>query len=248
MNNGLYSAATALGAFQTTVETTADNLANTSTTAFKRSLVDFQDLMPSGTVPLQVGHGVRVSDISTRDFAQGVERATGQELDLAITGNGFFAIQSADGGTQYTRDGHFQRDGMGRLVTPTGGIVQPPITFPPDTVAIQVTSDGLVSATRGNGQNVLVGQLMLTTFPNPVGLNAVGSNLFTQSPSSGTPTTGVPGRGATGAIRQRALEQSNVDLTTEMTSLVSAQRAYDANSRVVKAADQLIVSALQLAR
>lgn len=248
MQVGLYSASTALNAFQTTFETTANNLANTNTTGFKRSLVDFQDLFPSGENPLQMGHGVRVADISTRDFAQGAERATGQELDLAISGNGFFAVQAADGTLRYTRDGHFERDGLGRLVTGTGEIVQPPLTFPPDTVSISINQDGLVSAVTGSGQPVSVGQLTLTTFPNPVGLSAEGNNLFRQTSASGEPMSGLPGRMGVGVVRQRALEQSNVDLATEMTSLVSAQRAYDANARVIKSTDQLIESSLQLIR
>jgi flagellar basal-body rod protein FlgG len=248
MLTALSTANTALDAFQTSVETTANNLANSNTTAFKRSIVDFQDLLYSGPANLQVGRGVRVSDISTRDFKQGAEESTGQELDLFVSGNGFFAVQQADGTTKYTRDGSFQKDALGRLVTATGAIVQPPITFPADTVSTAISSDGVVSVVTGSGQIKVLGQIQLTSFPNPAGLMQEANNLFSESPASGTPTTAIPGTNGIGTIKQKSLEQSNVDLTTEMTSLVTAQRAYDANSRVVKTADQLVSSALDIVR
>jgi flagellar basal-body rod protein FlgG len=250
MLNALSTANTALDAFQTSVETTANNLANANTTAFKRSIVDFQDLIYTGGDTLQIGHGVRVSDISTRDFRQGAEESTGQDLDLFISGQGFFAVQQPDGSINYTRDGSFQRDAMGRLVTARGDIVQPPITFPADTVSIFIGSDGVVSVETGSapGQLRVLGQLQLTSFPNPAGMSQDGDNLFGETPASGTPTTGIPGTGVLGMVKQRSLEQSNVDLTSEMTSLVTAQRAYDANSRVVKSADMLLQSSLDLVR
>lgn len=250
MLNGLYTAITALDAFQTSVETTANNLANVNTTSFKRSIVDFQDLIYSGPSNLQVGHGVRVADISTRDFAQGAQEVTGRELDLFISGQGFFAIQQPDGTIKYTRDGALQRDALGRLVTATGGIVQPPITFPADTISTSISTDGVVSVVTGSapGQVKVLGQISLTSFPNPAGLQSEANNLYSETPASGTPTTGIPGTNNLGVVKQRSLEDSNVDLTTEMTSLVAAQRAYDANSHVVKTADQVISSALDIVR
>lgn len=247
---GLYSARSALDAFQTSVEATANNMANVNTTAFKRSIVDFQDLIYSGPENLQIGHGVRVSDISTRDFQQGSEERTGLELDLYISGDGFLAVQQSDGTIKYTRDGNLQRDGLGRLVTSSGDVVQPPITFPADTISTNISSNGVVSVVTGSApdQVKVLGQIQLTSFPNPAGLQSESNNLYSQTPNSGPPTTGIPGTNNLGVIKQRSLENSNVDLTTEMTSLVSAQRAYDANSRVIKTADQVISSALDLVR
>lgn len=250
MLTGMSTATTALTAFQTSVEATANNLANANTTAFKRSIVDFQDLISSGPSSAQVGHGVRVSDISTRDFRQGAELNTGVELDLSVSGNGFFTVQQSDGSTKYTRDGSFQRDALGRMVTATGLIVQPPITFPADTVSTMISSEGVVSVVTGSapGEIKVLGQIQLTSFANPAGLKQEGNNLYSETPASGLPTTGIAGTNGLGAIKQRSLEQSNVDLTTEMTSLVTAQRAYGANSRVVKTADEIVSSALSLVR
>ena len=250
MMNALSTATTALDSFQTSLETTANNLANANTTAFKRSVVDFQDLLYSGPSNLQVGHGVRVADISTRDFNQGAEQRTGQDLDLFVTGQGLFTIQQPDGSMKFTRDGSFQRDALGRLVTATGGIVQPPITFPADTVSTTIGSDGVVSVVTGSapGQIKVLGQLQLANFPNPAGLQAEANNLFSETPASGIPTTAIPGTIGLGTIKQKSLEQSNVDLTTEMTSLVTSQRAYDANSKVVTTANQMVSSALDIVR
>lgn len=248
MLTGLTTATSALDAFQTSLETSANNLANANTTAFKRSVVDFQDLLYTGSPNQQIGTGVRVADISTRDFQQGAEESTGQELDLFISGNGFFAVQQPDGTLKYTRDGTFQRDALGRLVTATGNIVQPPITFPADTISTTISSDGVVSAVTSGGELKILGQLQLTSFPNPAGLHQEANNLYSPSAASGTPTSAVPGTSGMGAIKQKSVEHSNVDLTSEMTSLVTAQRGFDANSRVVKTADQIISSALNLVR
>jgi flagellar basal-body rod protein FlgG len=245
---GMTTASSAMDAFQTSLETSANNMANANTTAFKRSIVDFQDLLYTGQPNQQIGTGVKVSDISTRDFKQGAEESTGRELDLFISGNGFFAVQHADGSTKYTRDGTFQRDALGRLVTATGDIVQPPITFPSDTVSTSISSDGVVSVVTGGGQVKVLGQLQLTTFPNPAGLNQEANNLFSATVASGTPTTGIPGTSGIGAVKQKSVEQSNVDLTSEMTALVTAQRGFDANSRVIKTADQIVSSSLDLVR
>lgn len=250
MFKGMTTAATALDAFQTSVETTANNLANVNTTAFKRSMVDFQDLLYVGPSNLQVGSGVKVSDISTRDFKQGGETPTGRDLDLFISGNGFFSVQQADGTVKFTRDGSFQKDGSGRLVTNNGLIVQPPITFPADTLTTSISSDGVVSITTGSapGQIKVLGQIQLTSFPNPAGLSQEANNLFSETPASGNPTTAIAGTNGLGTLKQNSLEDSNVDMTAEMTNLVTAQRAYDANSRVLNTSYQIVGSALDLVR
>lgn len=250
MFTGMTTAATALDAFQTSVEATANNLANVNTTAFKRSQIDFQDLFYTGPGNLQVGNGVRVSDISTRDFKQGGEEATGRELDIFISGNGFFSVQQPDGTIKYTRDGSFQKDGLGRLVTSTGNIVQPPITFPADTISTSIGADGVVTVVTGSEPNKIkvLGQIQLTSFPNPAGLAQEANNLFSETPASGMATTAIPGTNGLGTVKQKSLEGSNVDMTTEMTQLVTAQRAYDANSKVLTTSYQLVGSALDLVR
>jgi flagellar basal-body rod protein FlgG len=245
---GMTTAATALDAFQTSVEATANNLANVNTTAFKRSTINFQDLVYTGPANLQVGNGVKVSDISTRDFKQGGEEATGRELDVFISGNGFFSVQQSDGTIKYTRDGSFQKDALGRLVTSTGNIVQPPITFPADTVSTSIGADGVVSVVTGSEPDKIkvLGQIQLTSFPNPSGLSQEANNLFGETPASGTATTAIPGTNGLGSVKQKSLEDSNVDMTSEMTQLVTAQRAYDANSRVLTTSYQLVGSALDM--
>ena len=250
MINGLYSAKSALDAFQSSLEVTANNMANVNTTAFKRSVTNFQDLVYSGPSGQQVGHGVRVSEITTRDFEQGAQEQTGVDLDLCISGDGFLSVQQPDGTIMYTRDGSLQRDGLGRLVTATGAVVQPPITFPADTISTSISDSGVVTVVTGSAPDQIrtLGQIHLTTFPNPAGLTAGANNLYTESSASGGPTTGIPGTSNLGVIKQRSLEISNVDLTSEMTSLVTAQRAYEANSRVVRAADQVVSSALDIVR
>lgn len=248
MFTGMSTAATALDAFQTSVEATSNNLANVNTTAFKRSMVNFQDLVYNGPVNLQVGNGVKVSEISTRDFKQGGEVSTGRDLDVYISGNGFFTVQQPDGTTKFTRDGSLQKDALGRLVTNNGNIVQPPITFPADTISTSISSDGVVSVVTGSapGQIKVLGQIQLTSFPNPAGLSQEAGNLFSETPASGTPTTGIPGTNGLGTVKQKSLEDSNVDMTAEMTQLVTSQRAYDANSRVLTTSYQMVGSALDM--
>jgi flagellar basal-body rod protein FlgG len=219
-----------------------------NTTAFKGSVVNFQDLLYSGSDNMQVGHGVKVSEISTKDFKQGPIQETGKDLDLAIDGTGFFAVQTSDGTIKYTRDGSFHKDALGRLVTGQGDIVQPPITFPSDTISTSISSTGVVSVVTASapGQSKVLGQLQLTSFPNPSGLQAEAGNLYTQSADSGGPTTGNPGANGLGNLQQKALEQSNIDVTSEMVNLASAQQAFSANSRVVTTSDQVIQSALNI--
>lgn len=247
---GLYSAATALDAFQLKLDAAANNLANINTNSFKRSTVEFQDLLYAGPTNQQVGRGVRVSDVSLRDFRDGPAVQTGKDLDLLIEGKGFFAVKESDGRTAYTRDGAFHRDATGRMVTDNGAILQPPITFPIDTLTTTIDSDGTVSVLTGSSPSTqrVIGQITVARFTNPEGLRAELGNRYSETSASGLPITAVPGTNAAGALRQRTLEQSNVDTTSELTSLISAQRAYGVNSRVVRAADQLISSALDTIR
>lgn len=246
----LYTAATALDAFQTSLDASANNLANIDTTSFKRSMVDFQDLLYSGPDQLQIGQGVRASDVSLRDFDQGPSLNTGKELDLLIDGQGFFAVQSPDGQIQYTRDGAFHSDAFGRMVTSDGYLLQPPITFPADTLSTTIDTSGVVTVLTGSSPTVpkVVGQITLARFVNPAGLRTEAGNRYSETAASGLPTIAIPGTNAIGILRQRNLEQSNVDVTSELTSLISAQRAYGVNSRVVRTSDQLISSALDTIR
>lgn len=250
MLSGLYTAATALDAFQTSLDSSANNLANINTTSFKRSIVDFQDLFYSGPDSLQVGQGVRASDVSLRDFDQGPALITGKELDLLIDGQGFFAVQAPDGQIQYTRDGAFHRDALSRMVTSDGYLLQPPITFPADTLSTTIDSNGTVTVLSGSSptEPQVLGQITLARFANPAGLRIEAGNRYSETGASGLPTTAIPGTNALGILRQRNLEQSNVDVTSELTSLISAQRAYGINSRVVRTSDQLISSALDTIR
>lgn len=250
MLSGLYTAATALNAFQTSLDASANNLANVNTTSFKRSIVDFQDLLYSGPDQLQVGHGVKVAEVSPRDFDQGPALNTGKELDVMVDGQGFFAVQAPDGQTQYTRDGAFHRDAFGRMVMSDGYLLQPPITFPADTLSTTIDSNGVVTVLTGSSPTVpqVLGQITLARFVNPAGLRTESGNRYSETAASGLPMTAIPGTNALGILRQRNLEQSNVDVTSELTSLISAQRAYGINSRVVRTSDQLISSALDTIR
>ncbi|MBI5760059.1 MAG: flagellar hook-basal body complex protein [Planctomycetales bacterium] len=247
MLSGLYSTANSLLAFQTSLDTSSNNLANVNTTAFKRSTVSFQDLMYAGPTSQQVGNGVQVAATS-RDFKEGPAVNTGNQLDLLIDGNGFFAIQMPNGQLQYTRDGALHSDGFGRLVTDEGFRVQPPITFPSDTLSIDVTTDGVVSALTASSPVVpiVVGQLQLSRFINPPGLRSETGNRFSETSESGPPNTGFPGANALGMIQQNYLEQSNVDVASEMIQLTSTTRSYQVNARALQTENRLLQSALDL--
>ena len=248
MLTGLFSAANALDAFQTSLNNTSNNLANVNTTAFKRSVIGFEDLNYNGANNSQVGHGVQVSAISPKGFAQGPLLSTGRDLDVAINGKGFLTVQLPDGSTKYTRDGSLHRDSTGRLVTNAGNIVQPPITIPSNTVSITVGSDGTVQVITSSAPGVpkSVGQVQLARFGNQEGLLIEPGNLYSETVASGPPTIGTPGTIGLGELKQGNLEQSNVDLTSELVALVTAQQAYAANSKVVNTANQIVSSALNI--
>lgn len=254
MIRSLYTAATGMDAQQTKMDTIANNLANASTTGFKKSRADFEDLMsetirapgeidPRGgsqPAPLQVGMGVRTVS-TTRSFSQGDVTPTGNPLDVSIEGAGFFRIQRPNGEYAFTRAGAFRIDAEGRLVTQRGELVDPQITVPREAQDITITADGNVSA-RVNGRvdPIELGRLELTTFQNPAGLEAIGGNLFVETASSGVPVYARPGEMGLGSLNQGFLETSNVKAVEEMVAMISTQRSYELNSKVIQTADQML--------
>ncbi|MGO9480966.1 MAG: flagellar basal-body rod protein FlgG [Candidatus Kryptoniota bacterium] len=253
MDRALKTAASGMYAQQLNVDTIANNLANVNTTGFKDTRVEFQDLMyetlratgtpdqSGGTPPaeLQVGDGT-VPSSTTRDFTQGAVTQTGSQLDFAIQGDGFFRIRMPDGTESYTRDGSFKMSSNGQVVTSDGYIVEPGLTVPQDTTAIQVGADGTVTATvSGQTNPVTLGQIEFAKFVNPAGLNATGSDLYQETVASGTPILGNPGSTGFGNIQQGYLESSNVSVVTEMVNMIAAERAYEINSKAIQTADSM---------
>ncbi len=247
-------AATGMSAQAQNIEVIAHNVANINTTGFKRSRAEFTDLIyqserlqgvssrgRDATVPVgaQIGLGVRTAAIRSINL-QGSLTSTGNTLDLAINGRGHFQVTTPGGDTVYTRDGAFAVNAQGQLVTGDGFLVSPAIVVPTTATAVNVSQSGLVSATvPGQTSAQTLGQLTLANFVNEAGLLALGGNLFQQTSASGQPTQGVPGETAFGSIQQGYLEASNVDPVSEITNLISAQRAYELNSKVIQAADQM---------
>lgn len=255
MIRSLYTAATGMDAQQTKMDTIANNLANANTVGFKKSRADFEDLLsetirspgvptPQGgaaPVPLQVGLGVRTAG-TTRSFTQGDYEETDNQLDLAIQGDGLFRVQQSNGEFAYTRAGNFKVDAEGRLVTLRGDLVEPQITFPKDTKSIKIGQDGVISVETASGgeRPEEVGQLELATFVNPAGLKAIGGNLLVETIASGTPMISRPNENGTGTLMQGALESSNVKAVEEMVAMISTQRSYELNSKVIQTADQML--------
>ena len=254
MFRALYTAASGMSAQQTNLDNVANNLANASTTGFRRRVMQFQDLMYQNVVMpgsastqqtvssgLQVGLGTRSAATEVLQN-QGDFTSTGNQLDLAIQGNGFFQVTLPNGQTAYTRSGNFQLDSQGNVVTSDGNPLVPAIAVPSSATNVTVGSDGTVTVTLpAQTQAQQVGQIQLAMFPNPGGLNSVGSNLFLPTTASGDPIVGTPG-GSTGlgTLQQGMLEQSNVSLVDEFVQMILAQRSYEANSRAVSAADQML--------
>lgn len=263
MMKSLYSAATGMLASQTVVDTTANNLANVETSGFKRSEVQFQDLLyqtvrAAGTqgatgyeIPtgIQIGSGVRTSAI-TKIFTPGVFANTNNNYDLAIQGEGFFQVLLPNGEFAYTRDGSFRTNSTGQLVTADGFLLQPPIAIPIDAISVTVGADGTVSVITGSNpnQSIQVGNVSLVRFANPGGLNAEGRNLLSQSSASGAPLQGIPGTNGIGTLQQGFLELSNVQVVTEMISLITAQRAFEASQRAVLTSDEMLRSSNDMVR
>lgn len=253
--------ATGMQAQQLNVEVISNNIANMTTTAYKRQRVEFQDLLyqnmrrvgstssDAGTVVpsgIQVGLGVKTGSVY-RIAEQGSMQVTNNPLDLAINGNGFFQITLPDGTTAYTRDGSFQLNAQGQIVTSNGFTVQPGLTVPANAVDITVNSSGQVEV-KLDGQTtpVNIGQITLANFPNEAGLEATGDNLLKETPASGSPITGVPSGTGYGSLGQGELESSNVNVVTEITDLITAQRAYEMNSKVIKTSDEMLSTITQL--
>jgi flagellar basal-body rod protein FlgG len=254
-------AATGMQAQQTNVEVIANNLANMNTTSFKQQRAEFSDLLyqniqtpgaqtsdqgtyaPNG---IQLGAGVRTAAVY-RITTQGDLQSTGNPYDVAIQGPGFFRIQQADGTDAYTRSGNFSLSPQGQLVTQDGLVVQPGVAIPQNTLSVTINAQGQVNATiAGNSTPQTVGQLELTRFPNEAGLNSVGNNLYLETPASGSPQAGVPGSVGYGTLQQGFLETSNVNSVDEITALITAQRAYEMNSKVISAADQMLQQTSQM--
>jgi flagellar basal-body rod protein FlgG len=254
MMRTLNTAATGMSAQQTNLDTIANNLSNVNTTGYKSQRAEFQDLMYqtyriSGATngnaqlqptSLQVGMGTRFSATGT-DLSQGPSTSSNNPLDLAINGSGFFKITQADGSFAYTRDGSFQTDSTGDLVTTDGLLVSPKITFPAGSTSITVASDGTVSYVKpGDPSATILGQITVTTFTNPAGLQRVGQNLLVQTGASGTPSDFTPGTNGSGSLQSGYLEGSNVSVVDEMVKMISAQRAYEINSKAITTADDML--------
>jgi flagellar basal-body rod protein FlgG len=259
----LHTAATGMAAQELNVQVIANNIANLRTTGFKKQTAAFQDLIyehvrrvgaqasDQGTIlPVGVDLGGGVKTVGTpRLMTQGTLSQTGNDLDLAIGGEGMFKILMPDGTFQYTRDGTFQMDNQGRIVTAQGNPVQPNITIPDKASGITVNAQGQVSVTLpGSTTSTIIGQIGLTRFINKAGLLPVGSNQFTDTPSSGPPQDGTANIDGYGAITQGSLEQANVDVVSEMSDLIAAQRAYEMNAKVISAADQMLQATTALFR
>jgi flagellar basal-body rod protein FlgG len=239
---------------QLNVEVISNNIANLNTTAFKRQRAEFQDLLyqterrvgstssDTGTivpVGVQIGSGVKAAAVY-RMAEQGNLINTNNSLDLAIQGHGYFQIQMPDGTTAYTRAGSLQLSPTGEIVTADGYVVEPGVTLPATTTAITVNANGQVLATiAGQQQPSTVGQLQLANFPNEAGLEALGGNYLRETPASGSATTGTPGSTSLGTIQQGFLETSNVNVVTEITNLITAQRAYEMNSKVIQTSNDM---------
>ena len=263
MMKGLYTAASGMKVQQTNVDVIANNLANVNTAGYKRTQADFQDLLyvimkepgaqtssngfttPSG---VQIGSGAELVS-TTKVFTPGVLQPTDRALDLAILGDGFFEVDLPSGQKGYTRDGGLRLDGVGQLVTAQGLKISPPISI--DATAdkqITVAPDGTVSVRQQDGSTAPAGQLQVARFANASGLRAMGGNLLTATDSSGAATLTAPGQGGTGTIGQSMLELSNVNVVNELVSLITAQRAYEINSRAIKVGDEMLADASNLVR
>ncbi|MFN3834577.1 MAG: flagellar basal-body rod protein FlgG [Glycocaulis sp.] len=257
----LSTAATGMEAQQLNVEVIAHNLANMNTTAFKRQRAEFQDLLyqnmgqvgaassDAGTIVptgLQIGLGVQAGSVY-RITEQGSLSQTGNELDLAISGRGYFRIELPNGGEAYTRAGSFSRSPEGQLVTSDGYMVMPGIAIPEEARRVEVNQQGQVQVTLdGDAEPQILGQLELVNFANEAGLEAAGDNLYLETAASGAANVGVPGQPGFGIIRQGFIETSNVDAVTEITALIRAQRAYEMNARVISAADEMLAASANL--
>lgn len=253
MIGALKAAASGMEAQQAQIESISNNLANVNTNGYKRSRAEFQDLLyetlqepgantsatTQSPVGIQRGMGVQVSG-TQRNFEMGNPVHTSRDLDMMIKGDGFFVVQLPNGESAFKKDGTFYKAASGRIETIDGYPLQPEITIPNNALKVDVSEDGTVNATLNDGTKSQLGQLQVATFVNNGGLKALGKNLFAATDGSGAPNVGNPGEGATGAILQRHVESSNVEVVREMTDMISAQRAFEMNSKVIQAVDQML--------
>ena len=259
----LHTAATGMMAQELNVQVISNNIANMRTTAYKRQRAEFQDLLyehvsrigtqtaaQGNTLPVGIDLGGGVKTVGTpRLMTQGTLSQTGSPLDLAIRGDGFFKVAMPDGTYSYTRDGSFQMDAQGRIVTAQGNLVSPGITIPPNSTGLTINAQGQVSVTpQGTITPTVLGQLTLTRFINQAGLLPVGDNNYTETPASGTPQDGLANTDGMGDIQQGNLEQANVEAVSEISDLIAAQRAYEMNAKVITAADQMLSATSNLMR
>ncbi|MBP2663019.1 MAG: flgG 1 [Firmicutes bacterium] len=260
MIRALWTAGTGMAAQQTNLDVISNNLSNVNTSGFKKSRADFADLMyqnmrqagastgddselPSG---IQMGHGTRL--VATQKiYTQGSLQSTGNDLDIAIQNDGFFQITMPDGTLAYTRDGSFQKDSQGRVVTSEGYPLEPAITIPDNATAITISSEGIVTATIPTGTEEL-GQITLARFINNAGLESLGGNLLKETVASGAPLVNNPGEEGAGTLVQEYVEMSNVQVVEEMVNMIVAQRAYEINSKAITTADSMLETAASLKR
>jgi flagellar basal-body rod protein FlgG len=260
MLRSLRTAALGMAAQQLNVDTISNNLANVNTTGYKKNTIEFQDLLyetiqtssagndDTVSKPAEIQIGLGNKPVATfRSFSQGDIQETGNSLDIAINGNGFFQIMRTDGTYAYTRDGVFQINSDGYIVNSSGLRLFPETSLPEGISAINISQDGVISAKiEGQTETEEIGQIELATFINPAGLRAIGSNLYEETESSGEPAFGLPDEEGFGTVMQGYLEKSNVDVVQEMINLIVAQRSYEINSKAVKTADELLSLTNQL--
>lgn len=263
-NRALRTAASGMYAQQVNIQVISNNISNVNTTSFKKNRAEFKDLMyqdvatnPENTdIPgivedsdssIQVGTGVKPTS-TQKIFEQGNLESTGHKLDVGIYGEGFFQVRKADGSYLYTRDGSFKISGDGSLVTTGGHVLEPGFSINADVMDIEISKDGTISAVDMDGQTVELGTLELAKFVNPGGLKAMGDNMYMETEQSGMPILGTPGVDGFGTLNQGYLESSNVDIVNEMMSMITAQRAYEINSKTVKTVEEMMTIANNLKR
>jgi flagellar basal-body rod protein FlgG len=259
----LYTTATGMKAQQTMVDTIANNIANVNTSGYKRSSASFEDLLyvtlkspglerdandtPS-PVGIQIGSGAKIAG-TTKIYTPGTLEGTSRELDVAITGDGFFRVQLPDGSEGYTRDGQFQINRDGNLVSTSGYLLQPQISFPTNVRNINIDAEGRVTGRIGSDDTTTTfGTIELVTFVNPSGLSSFGGNILKRTDASGAPIPVAPGVDGAGTLKQGFLERSNVEIVNELVNLIVAQRAYEVNSRAIQASDQMLQTATSVVR
>lgn len=253
MINALNAASSGMEAQMSQIENISNNLANVNTTGYKKTRTEFQDLMyetmqepgantsssTASPVGIQRGMGVKISG-TQRHFEAGSPTITGRDLDMMIKGDGFFVVQMPNGQLGYKRDGTFYKSATGRVETIDGYPVQPEISIPAAARKLEISEDGLVSVMINDAERAQIGQIQVATFVNNGGLKAIGKNIFVETDASGRPAFNVPGQDTVGTVLQHTLEGSNVDVVKEMTDMISAQRAFEMNSKVIQAVDQML--------